>query len=183
MRLFVAIPLPDEVLDALEHTQEGMPGARWIPAENMHLTLRFLGEVGNAEFDDIMQALAEVVVPPFPLDIASVGHFESRGVPKVLWAGVRANSALSHLHAKVEQAVKRCDLPPEPRKFAPHITLARLHNSYPSEAQAFLQRNALLDAGTVWVYGFTLFSSHLGKGDPHYRSEVDYLFEVPVLED
>lgn len=180
MRLFVALALPEAIRAACERLQQGVPGARWIPGENMHLTLRFLGEVSNADFDDVMHALADVVVAPFEIEVSGVGHFETRQVPTALWAGIRPSPALKHLQAKVERAVRAAGLPPETRKFAPHITLARLGESDPLRIRNFLQRNALFQPGTIPVDGFTLYSSHLGKGDPHYRAEVDYLFEEPV---
>jgi RNA 2',3'-cyclic 3'-phosphodiesterase len=127
-----------------------------------------------------MHALADVTVQPFEIEIAGVGHFESRRLPTVLWAGVRPSPALKHLQAKVERAVQACGMLAESRKFMPHITLARLGETDTIRVRNFLQRYSLFDAGGVPVTGFTLFSSHLGKGRPHYRGEVDYLFEEAV---
>ena len=180
MRLFVAITLPEQILAALERIQQNVPGANWTPPENMHLTLRFLGEVNGADFQDLMPALADAAVPPFEIEIASVGHFERRQIPTVLWAGIRPSPDLQRLQAKVEQVVRSCSFPPESRKFSPHITLARLGESDPLPVRNFLQRNSLFAPGPARVEGFTLFSSHLGNGDPHHRPEVDYLFEEPV---
>jgi len=142
--------------------------------------LRFVGEVGGGEFHDLMHALAEVTVPPFEVEVAGVGHFESRKVPTLLWAGVRPSPALKHLQAKVERAVRSVGLPPEPRKFLPHITVARLRDPDPLRVRNFLQRYSLFNGGTVPVAGFTLFSSHLSKEQAHHRPEVEYLFDEPV---
>lgn len=180
MRLFVALTLPEAVRLACERLQQGVPAARWIPAENMHLTLRFVGEVDGADFEDLIESLANVTVEPFEIEVAGTGHFESRRMPTVLWAGIRPSPQLKHLQAKVERAVRACGLPPETRKFAPHITLARLGETDPLRVRNFLQRSALFQAGSVPVDGFTLFSSHLGKGTPHYRAEVEYHFTEPV---
>lgn len=180
MRLFIAVTLPEQILAALERIQQGVPDAQWTPPENMHLTLRFLGEVNGADFQDLMPALADAAMPPFDIEIASVGHFERRQVPAVLWAGVRPSPELNRLQAKVERIVQSCGFPPEPRKFMPHITLARLGETDPLRVRNFLQRYSLFAPGSVRVEGFTLFSSHLGKGDPHYRPEADYLFEEPL---
>ena len=87
---------------------------------------------------------------------------------------------LNRLQAKVERIVQSCGFPPEPRKFMPHITLARLGETDPLRVRNFLQRYSLFAPGSVRVEGFTLFSSHLGKGDPHYRPEAGYLFEEPL---
>ncbi len=180
MRLFVAIEIPEAILQACARLQRGVPNARWIPPENMHLTLRFLGEVRGADFDDLMHALADVVVPPFELEVAGVGHFESGRVPTALWAGIRPSEELKRLRTKVERAVRSAGLPLETRKFTPHITLARLGETDPLRLRNFLQRYSLFAPGAIPVEGFTLFSSHLGKGDPHYRAEVDYHFNLPV---
>lgn len=180
MRLFVALPMPTPVTSALERIQQGVPATRWVPPENMHLTLRFIGEVDGAAFEDLVEALAEVVVEPFELQVAGVGHFETRRQPTALWAGVRPSPALKRLQAKVERAAQTAGFPPERRKFAPHVTLARLGDTDPVRVQAFLQRYSLFEAGTVPVEGVNLYSSHLGKGTPIYRAEVEYLFEAPV---
>lgn len=180
MRLFVALELPEAVRLACERLQQGVPAARWIPAENIHLTLRFIGDVDGAAFEDLIESLADVVVEPFGIEVAGVGHFETRLMPTVLWAGIRPSPELRRLQAKVERAVRACGMPPETRKFAPHITLARLGDTDPLRVRNFLQRNALFRPGTVPVDGFTLFSSHLGKGNPHYRAEVEYHFTEPV---
>ena len=111
MRLFVAITLPEQILAALERIQQNVPGAHWTPPENRHLTLRFLGEVNGADFQDLMPALADAAVPPFEIEIASVGHFERRQIPTVLWAGIRPSPYLQRLQAKVEQVVRSCSFP------------------------------------------------------------------------
>tara|TARA_R110002096_G_scaffold12798_1_gene45664 strand:+ start:690 stop:1262 length:573 start_codon:yes stop_codon:yes gene_type:complete len=179
MRLFIALPLPANVTAALERIEQGVPAARWVPAENMHLTLRFIGEADGGAFEDLVEALAEVVVEPFTLEIAGVGHFERRLMPTTLWAGVVASSPLLHLQRKIERACRNAGFPPEGRKFAPHVTLARLGATDPVRVSAFLRRYSLMQAGFVPVDGFNLYSSHLGKGQPFYRTEVEYLFEMP----
>ena len=180
MRLFVAIELPEQIRLACERLQQDVLDARWVPPENMHLTLRYLGNVNGADFQDLLPALADAFTPPFEIEVAGVGHFESRQVPTALWAGIKPSADLKRLQLKVERAVRSCGLPPETRKFMPHITLARLGAADPLQVRNFLQRHALFAPGQVRVEGFTLFSSHLGKGDPHYRPEADYLFEEPV---
>ena len=176
MRLFIALPLPERLTLALERIQEGVAGANWVPRENMHLTLRFIGETDGDTFEDLIEALAEVVVESFSLEIAGVGHFERRQVPTTLWAGVRPSAALMQMQAKIERICRRVGLPPESRKYAPHVTLARLVDTPAASVSAFLQRNNLERAGEVPVEGFNLYSSHLGKAQPIYRVEVEYFF-------
>ena len=180
MRLFLALPLPERVTAALERIQEGVLSAYWVPPESMHLTLRYIGEADGGTFEDLIEALADVVVEPFPLEIAGVGHFERRQIPTTLWAGVMPSAGLTLLQGRVERACQRVGLPPERRKFAPHVTLARLGEPDLEGVRSFLQRNNLERVGAMPVEGFNLYSSHLGKGPPIYRAEVEYLFEAPV---
>ena len=105
IRLFAALALPPSALDALIGLGEGVPGARWLRDDQMHLTLRFIGEVDRAAFEDVVHALGEVEADAFELALAGVGHFPPRGAPKVLWAGVRQNPALNLLQSRIESAL------------------------------------------------------------------------------
>ena len=119
-----------------------MPGARWQRRDQMHLTLRFIGEVDEARGHDIDDALATVRAPAFTLELAGVGDFGGKD-PRALWAGVRANDALIHLEKKVESALQRLGLEAEPRKFTPHVTLARLRNAPVAKVAEFIAHHAL----------------------------------------
>ena len=104
MRLFVAIALPDEARAALAHFASGLPGARWVDAESLHLTLRFIGEVGRGEAEDLDAALSGIYAPAFDLAFAGLGTFGNDRAQRALWAAVAANGALDHLRDKVESA-------------------------------------------------------------------------------
>src|SRR5580704_13112574 len=97
MRLFVALALPETIRWQLRLLCGGLAGARWVPPENFHLTLRFIGEVDGAEFDDIDAALAGVRAPRFAMSFAGVGHFGGGGKLRSIWAGVDKQPALTHL--------------------------------------------------------------------------------------
>src|SRR5438067_5683754 len=125
-RLFVAIRPPPAVRAHLLALMGGVGGARWQGDEQLHLTLRFIGEVDRHRAADIDAALAGIVHPPFEAAIDGVGSFERRGAPAALWAGVAPQEPLRTLHKKVDQAIVRTGLPPEGRAYLPHITLARL---------------------------------------------------------
>ena len=125
-RLFVAVDLPEAVCRRLAAFCGGVPGARWLPVEQFHLTLRFIGEVDNGAFDDIAEALDDVHIEPFSLALSGVGHFPPRGTPRVLWVGVDDGAAAVRLHDKIETRLQRLGLEPDARRFHPHITLARL---------------------------------------------------------
>src|SRR5215469_9521767 len=117
IRLFVALEIPDAVRTRLMLLQGGVPGARWASDEQMHLTLRFVGEVDENVAHDIDDALAGIRAPAFALELAGVGEFGGKN-PRALWAGVRGGDALLHLQKKVETALQRIGLTPEERKFS-----------------------------------------------------------------
>lgn len=160
-RLFVSLQLPDDVQDALAEVWWGMPGARWTPPHQLHLTLRFLGEVPDRLLPDLSEALAAVDAPSFWLEVHGLGLFPGRGRPRVLWAGLSASEPLRHLQHKVERAVQRVGLPAERRQFHPHITLAKLDGAPPGKLAEFLAEHSLLRLDPFEVEGFQLMSSLL----------------------
>src|SRR3954465_4486669 len=125
-RLFVAIRLPQQVRARLLAAMGGVAGARWQSEDQLHLTLRFIGEVDRHRAEDVHAALGGVPFAPFTLALAGVGAFERRGEPTILWAAVAPQEPVKALHKKVDQALARIGLDPEGRAYAPHITLARL---------------------------------------------------------
>lgn len=176
MRLFVALDLPDELRARLAMlASPAIPGARWVPRENYHVTLRFIGEAAAWQAEEIDQALAALRAPGFDLSLAGIGSFAAKGGKGMtLWAGVERNAALDHLRAKVETAVQRIGLEPERRRFAPHVSLARLDNPPRAKLAEWLQANGLFRCPPVRMEHFTLFSSLLNKDHPVYTPEVEY---------
>lgn len=175
MRLFVALELPWELRRRLAMLGGGgIQGARWVPAENYHLTLRFIGEMPGYRAEEIDQALAGLKAPGFALTLAGVGTFNKGGRSVSLWVGVERNPSLDHLQSKIETALQRCGVGPERRRFAPHITLARLDNAPESKLAVFVQANNLFRSEPVPIEHFTLFSSRLGKDQAVYTPEVEY---------
>ncbi len=182
IRLFVGIPLPEPVTSDLKRASSGLPGARWIDASAMHVTLRFIGEVDLSTAEDVHQALGRLRAPAFEMAIAGVGCFESGGKVHTLWAGVEKHELLVRLRDKVEVAVTRVGLPAERRKFKPHVTLARFRNGVAARIGHYLEMNNELQAGPVWVDHFTLFRSHLGIQGAHYERLCEYLLVPPSAE-
>jgi 2'-5' RNA ligase len=174
MRLFVALDLPWPLRDRLAGLSTGIMGARWVPRENLHLTLRFIGDVPNWRAEEVDLALHGIRGRGFPLVLRGVGLFEKAGRVTALWAGVERSSALEHLQAKIETALQRAGLEPERRRFIPHVTLARLDQPANDKITGFVQRNNLFRAEAFSVDRFTLFSSQLGKESPVYTAENDY---------
>ena len=175
MRLFVGLAFPWELKQRLAVLAGGVPGARWVPVDNYHLTLRFIGEVPKHRAEEIDHALAALRTRAFSLTLAGVGTFNKGGRDTQLWAGVERNPQLDHLQAKIETALQRVGLEPERRRFAPHVTLARLDNAAPAKVAQFVQTHNLFRAEPVPVEHFVLFSSRLGKEASVYVPEVEYV--------
>ncbi len=174
IRLFVGLSLPDGVIARLAMLCAGVPGARWVEPANMHLTLRFIGEVAESAAEEIDHMLAGVEAERFALELAGLGTFGEGVKARALWAGVAPSAELAHLQAKIESAVVRAGQPPEGRKFTPHVTLARLDKPQPLRLQTYIEGNHLFQAGPFTVEHFTLFESRLGKGGAVYIPLVDY---------
>ena len=181
MRLFVALSLPEDVQQRLSGLANGLPGARWVKPENMHLTLRFLGEVDNLAAADVDDALAKIRSPGFGLSLNGIGHFGEGRKLRALWVGVDASDELMRLQEKIEQALIRLGLPPEPRKFKPHVTLARFKSNPGARLQAYLADHNLLRAGPIAIESFELYSSFTSADGPIYRVEASYPLE-PAAE-
>jgi 2'-5' RNA ligase len=173
IRLFVALELPERVRDLLSALDGGVPGARWASDAQLHLTLRFIGEVDGNVAHDIDDALASIRAPAFTLELVGVGEFGGKR-PRALWAGVRQNDSLLHLQKKIETALQRIGLPAEERKFSAHVTLARMRAAPRDKVVQFLTHHALFASGPFQVEQFVLFSSHLGSGGSVYRAERTY---------
>lgn len=167
-RLFVALRPPPAVRDVLLDTMDGLEGARWQGEDQLHLTLRFAGELEGPRAEDLADALGRVEARRFDLAVRGVGHFERKGAPHTLWAGVAPNEALAVLQRRVERACRGAGLAPETRKFAPHITLARL-NRATRPIGGWLAEHALLDAGSWRVESFGLYLSHLTPAGSEYE--------------
>jgi 2'-5' RNA ligase len=173
MRLFVALALPEAVVSGLGMIQSGVPGARWQAREQMHLTVRFIGDVDGRDAAAIDDALSMISAPRLALQLKSVGEFGGKN-PRALWAGVAANDALLHLQRKIETAMQRIGLDAEPRKFTPHVTLARLRGTPPGIVMDYLVDHALYASAPFEVGEFILLSSHLSPNGSLYRAEQTY---------
>lgn len=174
MRLFVALDLPWELKQRLALLCGGIPGARWIATENFHLTLRFIGEVFPIQAEEIDHTLAAIRAPAFDLSLSGVGTFSKAGRPVALWAGADRNPTLDHLQTKIETALRRAGFEPERRRFAPHVTLARLDNAAEARIAGFVMDKNLFRAAPAPMEHFTLFSSVLGRDGSTYTPEVEY---------
>ena len=124
-RLFTGLEIPSDLAMDLSMLRGGISGARWIEAENYHLTLRFIGDIDDATARDIHATLEKIRRPPFVVTIEELGSFGG-AKPRALVARAKPAAPLVELQAQQERLMRRLGIAPEPRKFTPHVTLARL---------------------------------------------------------
>ncbi len=177
MRLFIGVRPSEPVLQQLELMCNGLPKARWVTPENMHVTLQFLGEVGNADAELLDAELATIRMQPFSIALSGLGTFQRGRKPGVLWAGVETSSTLVDLRTRCAAAVRRAGLTADERKFKPHLTLARLRDPIPDRIGAYMASREPFSTPHFEIDRFILFRSHLGKGQAHYEEVADYLLE------
>ncbi|MCK4838982.1 MAG: RNA 2',3'-cyclic phosphodiesterase [Desulfobulbaceae bacterium] len=173
-RLFVAIDLPPAHRDRIQSICTGLAGARWTPAEQIHLTLRFIGEVDNSLFRQITAALAEISSEPLTLQINGLGYFPARRPPRVLWVGLENNAGLLQLRNRIETALVRIGLEPEGRKFAPHITIGRFKKPSLHRVMDFMATNKLFKLPPFPVKEFHLYTSKLTSTGAIHQLEASY---------
>lgn len=167
-RLFVAIRPPEQIRDLLIDAMDTSTDFRWQDDEQLHLTLRFVGEVERPAASDLADALSRIQTPSFAARIAGVGRFEQRN-SGALWAGVEPKAPLAGLAAKVERVCQQVGLEPEHRTFFPHITLARWKGRRSREVADFLDRRRGLSCEPFEVTEFILFESRLSRHGAHYE--------------
>ena len=168
VRLFVALGLPERIRLRLGSLAAGIDGARWVPPENLHVTLRFIGESPEDRIADVTHALGAVRMPPLAVTLRGAGHFSSGKKTRAVWIGVARTDQLSALQARVERAVTACGFEPERRKYAPHVTIARLRQARPGHVRAWLEANGAFEEAPFEAANFTLYESRLGKAGPSY---------------
>lgn len=173
-RLFVAIDVPSEVRGRLEGLCEGLPGAKWVRAANLHLTLRFIGDVDEAGFDAVREALRGVACPPFELKPEGLGRFPLRGRPTVLWVGLREQPALVGLQQAVDDAVAEAGFGHEERDYHPHLTLARLKGTSPGRLATWMEGRETFETEPFRVTAFHLYSSILRTSGAEHHVEETY---------
>ena len=172
-RLFAAIRPPEHIRDLLLDAMDDSADFRWQDDEQLHLTLRFIGEVERRTADELAAALAKVRFDRFDLKLAGVGRFDRRNCG-ALWAGVEPKAPVSALAAKVERVSQDVGLAPERRAFHPHVTLARWKGRSSRAADALVERVRGLSSDPFEVDRFILFESHLSRHGPHYEIVAEY---------
>lgn len=174
LRLFIGLSVPDDVAAQLAGLANGMPGARWVEPENMHVTLRFIGEVSEGDAEDIHVELSRPVAKPFSFDITGMDTFGQGRKAHALFAGVSLSAELELLQTRVEAAVARAGQPRKTRKFKPHVTIAQLKNTPETHLLGFIQTHNLFRAGPIAVDHYILYESRMGNGGSAYFPVAEY---------
>ena len=173
LRLFVGIEFPPELRLQLSLLCHGVPGARWVDPGNLHLTLRFIGEIDEGLAHDVDGALVRLKAKRFTLQLAGTGTFGGNR-PHALWVGVERDPALLTLRDKIEQALIRTGLEPEQRRFSPHVTLARLRAPELDKLAEYLAVHSRFRAPPLPVEQFSLIASFPTKAGSVYEDQADY---------
>lgn len=174
IRLFAAVPVPAEIAAPLTRRQQGLDGARWRTVEQMHITLRFFGEIREDLARDLDAELSILGGGPFAITLAGVGAFGEGPDINAIWAGVEESPELRRLAKACETAARRTGLKPDTRNYRPHVTLAYLKRAEPDKVAAWIQANNLLKSPPIWVDRFGLYSSFLASDGAQYRLEAEY---------
>ena len=177
-RLFTAIEIPEPMRLRLSLLRAPIGGAKWVQSEDMHITLRFAGDIDGRTADDLADLLADVNARPFTATISGAGAFGGRD-PHVLWAGVEGGPEIDALYRANERAARAAGLAPNPRDFRPHVTLARMRRARQAEVARFLAEYGDLRMEPFLVTRFVLLSARPGSGGPPYAVEAAY----PLDED
>ncbi|NSL20429.1 RNA 2',3'-cyclic phosphodiesterase [Agrobacterium tumefaciens] len=177
-RLFIALEIPRNAAMSLSLLRGGLPGARWIDVENYHITLRFIGDIDGRTADEVVDRLDRIDRPEFQLSLNGMGSFGSKK-PHSIWAGVSPSPEMNALQAEVERICQRIGLPPDPRKFMPHVTLARLRSSRLDDVVQYLSGRGNFRTSAFTVGRFVLMSSKESVGGgPYIVEEVFPLHEA-----
>ncbi|MCW5722257.1 MAG: RNA 2',3'-cyclic phosphodiesterase [Devosia sp.] len=173
-RLFTGLEIPADVGFSLSLKRGGLAGARWIEADDYHITLRFIGDIDQRQADDVADSLDSLGQSlRFPLRLTHLGTFGG-DKPRALYAGIEPSDALNRLQAAQERVLQRAGLPPDGRKFVPHVTLARLRGASPGDVARFIADTGRFEPITFSVAHFVLFSSKDGVGGGPYVVEQTY---------
>jgi len=178
IRLFTGLEIPPDLAETLGMLHGGLPGARWIDAENYHLTLRFIGDIDDALAHEVALMLSQVRRPSFDLRLDGLTSFGGRK-PRALVAAAEPNAPLMELQAEQERLLQRIGLEPEGRKFMPHVTLARLRESSSRQVADYLATRGYFRSRSFPVSRFVLFSSRASVGGGPYVVEQAYPLLTP----
>ncbi|HRQ23542.1 MAG TPA: RNA 2',3'-cyclic phosphodiesterase [Anaerolineales bacterium] len=188
LRVFIAIDLPETIQEALEKQTArlrqtlGDGTVRWVPAKNMHLTLKFIGNIAASHLDFLKQLLAQSANahPPFDLQIGGIGSFPNAKRVRVIWAGIHAPAELTSLQRSIEAGAVRLGYEKEERAFSPHLTLGRVRQTAaPADIQKVAAALGNIQLGSIGIA--RVDSVHLYKSELRREGSVyTRLFSAPL---
>lgn len=182
-RLFVALDLAEQAVSAITKICTPAGTIRWVPSNQLHLTLRFIGSVDGEMAATLRQKLSMVAGEPCELQLQGVGQFPGKGAPRILWVGVKECRALSGLRREIDGVLATCGVEPETRSFFPHITIARLKSDAMGSVAHFIERHRNFTAVPFLVSCFHLYSSNLTPaGAIHCREQTYPLARAASME-
>ncbi|MGB0747638.1 MAG: RNA 2',3'-cyclic phosphodiesterase [Magnetospiraceae bacterium] len=174
LRVFVGLAIPPDIGNHLALMQSGIRFARWVSPANLHMTLRFVGEIDEGLAEDLDDKLAGIRAPSFDLQLRGLDTFGNGRGPRSIFVGAAPCEALDRLAAKVDTAANRAGVPPERRKFKAHVTLARLKEVSGGHVGGFIEAYNTVQVAPFPVREFVLFRSHLLPEGAHYEPLVQY---------
>ena len=172
-RLFTGLEIPQNLAQDLATYRGGIHGARWIDAEFYHLTLRFIGDIDDARADEVYDTLGQIRRKPFTVTLDALDTFGG-DKPRAIIARAQPNQELVELQAEQERLIRRIGMAPEPRKFKPHVTLARLRATSAWSVAEYLSARGLFLLRKFHVDRFVLFSARASTGGGPYIVEAEY---------
>lgn len=174
-RLFVAIDFPEAIKAQLKPLCVNLQGAKWVTQHQMHLTLRFIGDVDDEQLKQIQTGLATIRAAPFQMRLEGIGQFPPKDKPRVIWVGVKAEPSLNQLQQKIERVIRESGFEKADHPFSPHITLARCKAPPPIEqVERYFTHHQAFQSDTFDVSGFVLYSSQLSPSGSIYHQEGFY---------
>lgn len=193
MRIFVALDLPEDIRERIRSFMDEVrayaPDVRWVTAESLHVTLKFIGEKLDAAVREVENALRSVSMSSFRVSFRGCGFFPTARAARVFWLGIEAEPGLSELAAKVENVLEEIGIPREKREFSPHLTLARAGSGSPARQKAdrpnqrftrlaqYLAQIPQPEFGTMAAHEFFLYRSQLSSQGSKYTKIAGFALE------
>ena len=175
MRLFTAVPIPEDIKDSIANISIGLPYVRWVKREQIHITLCFIGEVSNGEYDLVNEILSEVKFPAFKLELSGVGQFLTAREIDTIWLGIKDPIQISSLNSLISKQLKLNGFSIDKRKYSPHLTLARIKRASRGKIHEYMEEFSRFQSTPFHVREFQLFSSKLYPEGPVHTLEREFL--------
>lgn len=173
-RLFIAIDMPEQVQDQISDLYTAIQGARWVPQNQLHITMNFIGETDTSTESSIIAALERISFEPFHIAVKSTGFFPLRKDPQVLWVGIDTCTELENLQRSIERSLTTLGIIADHRTFHPHVTVARLDKPHKERVVQFITENHLFKTEPFEIDAFHLYRSYLGKNGAQYVKEASF---------